>query len=190
MSKLKPCPFCGGKADLEVSDYDLNGSATQDMFEISCIKCGISGGSFFDFDECHKKWNTRAPQSEQVNRFADVVIEQQERITELEAQLVDALGDGFYDGYLACVSDATNESFDSYSVKDSDVLRLSEQHESEHRYSTSINASAIDSINVVDFVGMALRHTTIKGEFDFNDVKDAFNYLSEQLRSKCKGGAA
>jgi uncharacterized protein YhaN len=115
------------------------------------------------------------------------------QIEELKAQVVDAVGDGFYDGYLACAKDAREDSFDSFTITDSDVLRLSEQHESEHRYSKSINdikASAIDSINVVDFVEMALRHTTIKGEFDFNDVKDAFSYLSKQLRSKCKGGAA
>lgn len=57
---------------------------------------------------------------------------------ELKAMHVDAIGDGWYDGYLACKKDVSNEHFDIDTVNDSDVLEWSEHYESEHRYSKSI----------------------------------------------------
>lgn len=54
---------------------------------------------------------------------------------------------------------------------------------------TELTAKAIENIDVVNFVSMALRHTTIKGDFNFQDVKDAFNYLATEQRQSTKEGA-
>ena len=59
-------------------------------------------------------------------------------LEEVKALFVDAIGDGWYDGYLACKNDVSNEHFDIDAVKDHDVLEWSEHYESEHRYSKSI----------------------------------------------------
>lgn len=82
----------------------------------------------------------------------DLLIEAQNQVTaltaerdqlaneleEVKALFVDAIGDGWYDGYLACKNDVSNEHFDIDAVKDHDVLEWSEHYESEHRYSKSI----------------------------------------------------
>ncbi|WP_372941771.1 hypothetical protein [Shewanella sp.] len=124
------------------------------------------------------------------------------QIEELKAQVVDAVGDGFYDGYLACVKDAREDSFDSFTITDSDVLRLSEQHESEHRYSKSIND--IRAKAVMDFAGHA-RGAYLAGfvpseltVYDLyqtarNHVKDSYNYETKpwtgEDAEKANGGA-
>lgn len=51
-----------------------------------------------------------------------------------------------------------------------------------------IRAKAIESIDPVNFVSIALRHTTVRGDFDYQDVTDAFNYLAAQHRQAAKGG--
>ncbi|MGI2095519.1 hypothetical protein [Shewanella glacialipiscicola] len=51
-----------------------------------------------------------------------------------------------------------------------------------------IRAKAIESIDPVNFVSIALRHTTVCGDFDYQDVKDAFNYLAAEHRQAAKGG--
>jgi Lar family restriction alleviation protein len=72
MSNLKPCPFCGGKAELKRSRFDrsVEGFA---QAEVSCTKCGVYVvGKGFDFynvkyDEDNPQhnqsaidvWNTR-----------------------------------------------------------------------------------------------------------------------------------
>ncbi|ACK47135.1 hypothetical protein Sbal223_2645 [Shewanella baltica OS223] len=68
---------------------------------------------------------------------------------ELKAMPVDALGDGWYDRYLACKKDVSNEHFDIDTVNDCDVLEWSEHYESEHRYSKSI--ADIRAKAVMDF---------------------------------------
>lgn len=177
-------------------------------------------------------------------------------LEEVKALLVDAIGDGWYDGYLACKNYVSNEHFDIDTVKDSDVLQWSQHYESEHRYSKSISdirakavmkfaevpqgaylsgfvtaeltvydvyqsarnhvkdnygyetnpwtgedadkakaatceiiALALESINHVEFVAMALRHTTVSGDFDYQDVKDAFKLLADEYRQAAKDGA-
>jgi hypothetical protein len=198
------------------------------------------------------------------DKVLSALVSKQNEVTALMAQLdemkalqVDALGDGFYDGYLQCQKDVRDEGFDIDAVKDCDVLQWSEHYESEHRYSksladirakavmhfaemcrgayldgfvsaeltiydlyqsarnhvkdnyahestqwddvaaltarnslTELTAKAIENIDVVNFVSMALRHTTIKGDFNFQDVKDAFNYLATEQRQSTKEGAA
>jgi hypothetical protein len=86
-----------------------------------------------------------------VSKFEAVNImnKQCKEIESLKAQLVDATGDGFYDGYLACNEHAKAFSFDSYDANDSYILKLSEQYESEHKYAKSIaeiKASALDDL--------------------------------------------
>ncbi|MCT8871596.1 hypothetical protein [Shewanella xiamenensis] len=52
-----------------------------------------------------------------------------------------------------------------------------------------IIALALESINPIEFVAMALRHTTVSGEFDYQDVKDAFKYFADGYRQAAKDGA-
>lgn len=49
-----------------------------------------------------------------------------------------------------------------------------------------IRAKAIESIDPVNFVSIALRHTTVCGDFDYQDVTDAFNYLAAEHRQAAK----
>lgn len=70
-------------------------------------------------------------------------------IEELKSQLVDAVGDGFYDGYWKCVNDAKSGSVNVDDVNEDDVMEASEQYESSHRYAKSIaeiKASALDDL--------------------------------------------
>jgi hypothetical protein len=122
---------------------------------------------------------------------------------ELKAQLVDAIGDGFYDGYWKCVEHAKEDSFDSYAINDSYILQLSEQHESEHHYVKSIDD--IRAYAVMDFAG-ACRGAYLTGLvpteltiYDLyqtarNHVKDNYNHESMPWSGddaeKAKGGAA
>ena len=53
--KLKPCPFCGGKA-------------VASTYYIECESCDVAPNIdwwHFDRDEAIKAWNTRTPQSKQ-----------------------------------------------------------------------------------------------------------------------------
>lgn len=45
MIKLKPCPFCGGEADLIMSTRGIGDNMTtiRNTFVVRCRKCGISG---------------------------------------------------------------------------------------------------------------------------------------------------
>ena len=40
--KLKPCPFCGGKAKLQECTRELPFSEEQNSFHVTCTKCGCS----------------------------------------------------------------------------------------------------------------------------------------------------
>lgn len=52
-----------------------------------------------------------------------------------------------------------------------------------------LSAKAIESIDPVNFVSIALRHTTVSGDFDYQDIKDAFNFLAAEHRQAAKDGA-
>lgn len=51
--ELKPCPFCGGEAEVDYY-YDDYFS-----FRIYCKECGIEAFSDVSRDEVIKKWNKR-----------------------------------------------------------------------------------------------------------------------------------
>nr|WP_320125705.1 hypothetical protein [uncultured Shewanella sp.] len=51
-----------------------------------------------------------------------------------------------------------------------------------------IRAKAIESIDPVNFVSIALRHTTVSGGFDYQDVSDAFNFMAAEHRQAANGG--
>jgi predicted signal transduction protein with EAL and GGDEF domain len=124
-------------------------------------------------------------------------------VEELKAQLVDAVGDGFYDGYLACAEHAKAFSFDSYDINDSYVLQLSEQHESEHHYAKSI--ADIRAYAVMSFANMtkqAYISNFVPGDLTVYDVyQSARNHVKDNYQvdtdpwtgieaDKAKGDAA
>ena len=99
----------------------------------------------------------------------DLLIECQNKVAQLEAELeevkalfVDAIGDGFFDGYNQAITDSKVLGHDVYSYKEADILRLSEKYESEHRYSKSIadiRAKVLDDLSAelseIPFVGVS-----------------------------------
>lgn len=60
--KLKPCPFCGGKAE---GLFDDEGIFTS--FEVVCTQCGVSVslnselGYWKTESDAHQAWNNRIP---------------------------------------------------------------------------------------------------------------------------------
>lgn len=56
--KLKPCPFCGGKAEIIYSDYKIND------VRIQCIKCNVKTSWWMgEMEELIEQWNTRVKES-------------------------------------------------------------------------------------------------------------------------------
>lgn len=63
MNELKPCPFCGGKAQKR---KDLIGSTKlNEYYYVRCDKCRCSSPSFQKDDFCKavKAWNRRSNES-------------------------------------------------------------------------------------------------------------------------------
>jgi hypothetical protein len=152
------------------------------------------------FTDLHES-NISAMAKEKVNQ--ERITQLTEQIEELKSHLVDAFGDGFYDGYLKCVEHAKEDYFDSYGINDSYVLQLSEQYESEHHYSKSI--ADIRAYAVMDFaracrgvylIGAVPAELTIYDLYQTarNHVKDNYNHESIPWTGddadKAKGGAA
>ncbi|WP_434939182.1 hypothetical protein ACRWQN_17710 [Shewanella sp. HL-SH8] len=124
-------------------------------------------------------------------------------VEELKAQLFDAIGDGFYDGYSACAAFSRKEHFDSCSITEDYIVLQTERYESHYRYTKSI--SDIRAKAVMDFADHA-RGTYLAGlvpseltVYDLyqtarNHVKDNYNHESElwtgEDAEKAKGGAA
>lgn len=59
-----------------------------------------------------------------------------ELIDSLKSAQVDAQGDGFYDGYNACVKDYEKDP--DLELDEGDVIKLSEEYESNHRYTKDV----------------------------------------------------
>ena len=66
MEELKPCPFCGGKAEISSGQFD--GKATS---YVMCQKCGAKGEFFFvspkyaSDDRAIKAWNIRVGEADE-----------------------------------------------------------------------------------------------------------------------------
>jgi len=55
MVKLKPCPFCGGKAEL------VDCGIGPDRYFVRCQKCDtVQGGLWMQKQTAIKRWNRRA----------------------------------------------------------------------------------------------------------------------------------
>lgn len=106
-------------------------------------------------------------------------------LEEVKALFVDAIGDGWYDGYLACKNDVSNEHFDIDTVKDSDVLQWSEHYESEHRYSKSIADIRATAGRDGFIAGILLVNPTAKGRESLNDEA---NKYADSIRKSAKDG--
>lgn len=62
MTKLKPCPFCGGEAEIKVR-YDICRQPA--CFEPHCDKYGCQGSVGFSYgseEAAIESWNTRTPE--------------------------------------------------------------------------------------------------------------------------------
>ena len=67
MSKLKPCPFCGGKANFGTVKYQAKSDVVelnhQDVFHfVSCELCGSENKGlvgYRDQESAQNHWNTR-----------------------------------------------------------------------------------------------------------------------------------
>lgn len=64
--KLKPCPFCGGEA--EIREWYIKGIANRKHFRSYCKKCGCecrNNQGYKHISKAVEKWNERADQSQQ-----------------------------------------------------------------------------------------------------------------------------
>ena len=67
MDKLKPCPFCGGEAELFKDQHDTL-KIGYDYFVWCCdVECNGGTDEYTKSDLAIKKWNTRTPDKESVN---------------------------------------------------------------------------------------------------------------------------
>lgn len=64
MTELKPCPFCGGKADWFVLEKMNN----EKLYYVECSYCFARTGYYFTEYESIKEWNKRIPDWISVNK--------------------------------------------------------------------------------------------------------------------------
>ena len=57
--KLKPCPFCGGKAILNAENITAAPVPTT-YYRVFCAECPCTMGVFMYADEAIEAWNRRA----------------------------------------------------------------------------------------------------------------------------------
>lgn len=65
--QLKPCPFCGGKAELGEAEY------ARTFFYAFCTSCFASIQSCKTTDEAIKQWNTRVEPKDKAIQFIQEV---------------------------------------------------------------------------------------------------------------------
>lgn len=65
--KLKPCPFCGGKAVKTAFSW----GNICDEYTVKCTECGV-GTKVLKSDEAVKAWNTRKPIDDIVERLKKI----------------------------------------------------------------------------------------------------------------------
>lgn len=60
MGSLKPCPFCGGKAELHIETItDDNGDAIEARYWVECMWCHTKSGRSSAKDKALANWNRR-----------------------------------------------------------------------------------------------------------------------------------
>ena len=59
MPELKPCPFCGAKANDKDQPLNLGYAYEIDAYEVACDRCGASGGYHDGRKEAIEAWNRR-----------------------------------------------------------------------------------------------------------------------------------
>lgn len=73
--ELKPCPFCGGEAEIDFSSVTDFGGFGHQTGWCECLNCGLQIDLEFNADDksinptklLTKKWNTRGPQSDWIS---------------------------------------------------------------------------------------------------------------------------
>ena len=69
MKELKPCPFCGGEAEIvKQVDTPFYGVGCKDGW---CIGAGTKHENYIGYDKAAKAWNTRTVKVD-VTRFCEV----------------------------------------------------------------------------------------------------------------------
>lgn len=59
MMELKPCPFCGGEAKLELTTQYYTGEPEMENAFIRCMKCSVWTDEYVYATEAAAAWNTR-----------------------------------------------------------------------------------------------------------------------------------
>lgn len=73
MNELKPCPFCGGVAELLKSTECGGFGLYVEHAKVICVRCGATGARFSDFDygkdvftyKAIDAWNTRKEKNDE-----------------------------------------------------------------------------------------------------------------------------
>jgi hypothetical protein len=135
-------------AKIEALEAQLKPANIQQFLTFAAIE-GMSTKQINEvFTDLHES-NNSSMEKEKVNQARITQLATQ--IEELKALLVDAIGDGFYDGYSACAAYSRKEHFDSCSITEDYVVLQTERYESHYRYTKSI--SDIRAKAVMDFAG-------------------------------------
>ena len=77
--KLKPCPFCGGEAHIQMHEF----VGCANTYGVVCLGCGVETRQFYESkSETVKMWNTRTEPS-----WTSVLAELHERFDALEKEI-------------------------------------------------------------------------------------------------------
>lgn len=67
--KLKPCPFCGGKANKRIA-FPLDADGLEvNMYIVGCNNCDVEFTCLWDEEIVVNAWNTRKPMDDIVERL-------------------------------------------------------------------------------------------------------------------------
>ena len=60
MSELKPCPFCGGKAELHKVEFSNELQVNLMVYTVACCMCNATTSYYVYADHAVDAWNRRA----------------------------------------------------------------------------------------------------------------------------------